>query len=205
MKKKNNKNDLSGMIKELIIIYQQISKDKNIMNVQYYNENEIANGFTLGKNLNKINENNYCEKINQIINDEEYQLIFIDLSVITMYLIFDNNKKLVSSSFSFIPYSESSKIEELSRYIRIDYDEKNKIEFTHSLVHTHIGPCKNNIRIPVDHIVTPSEFVYIILKYYYQDDSDIIKKFKVEQIDKEVLTTSEREKLFISFNKKKQI
>lgn len=50
----------------------------------------------------------------------------------------------------------------------MDFDEVGYKEYIHSLIHAHFGAEKNNeLRIPVEHVVLPYEFLFFVLKYIW--------------------------------------
>lgn len=53
-----------------------------------------------------------------------------------------------------------------NEYIRIDYDNSSNNSFFHAHAHIHIG-FRNTIRIPIDEVLLFSEFLAMILYFFY--------------------------------------
>jgi len=83
--------------------------------------------------------------------------------------------------------------------IRYDSDQNNYRPLIHSVSHLHIGHM-NNVRIPIDKIISPLQFVLFTIKHvYYQE-----WKEKVEddlEFIKERLTTSKNGELILTQDK----
>lgn len=70
------------------------------------------------------------------------------------------------------PYKENIE------YVRYDFDPSLYKNMKHSASHLHIG-IKNEIRIPLNSILTPLAFVDLIIRNVYKDDWEEAKKEKI--------------------------
>lgn len=64
------------------------------------------------------------------------------------------------------PVTEAGEI--TNEYIRIDYSNSSDNSFFHAYAHVHIG-FRNAIRIPIDEVLLFSEFLEMILYFFYPD------------------------------------
>lgn len=70
-------------------------------------------------------------------------------------------------NYCFIPSIIDNSI--VNEYLRVDFNHTNDNSFFHSFAHLHVG-FKNCIRIPMDEVMLFSEFLLMILYYYYPED-----------------------------------
>lgn len=206
---------------EFLKIWYNISQIKKFIN------NFKKNSDTFGKKTSKFTKKNYIDSYkNTIIENENYQLIFIDESVISFFYKFDNNNKIISYSLSYIPgihedivieeynYNDVKELLESSYkdYIRIDFEEEGYKEILHTKNHFHYRISENDesilrkdMRIPLYQILYPLDFIYIICKYIYHIEeenlgklTELIKKYNIER--RETLSEFEKTKLFMRFS-----
>lgn len=96
--------------------------------------------------------------------------------------------------------------ETVNEYIRIDYSDSSDNSFFHAYAHVHIG-FRNTIRIPIDEVLLFSEFLEMILYFFYSEQFEKFckDKYKVSNtVDKDVsgkltkhkILTKEIEKYF---------
>lgn len=197
-----NKTAKSIVQKQLLNIYQHFTKISIIQEVDYPTIIEKNNQIIIGNLSERISHNNYSESTRKMIENVEYTILLTDLSIISIYYVFDKiSENIIYGNLSFIPFKDSNEdLMSESKYIRIDYDNCGRKEYVHTLVHMHFSTYKNNVRIPLDHVVTPVEFVYIILKYFYEIDDPLLEKQDYsEKINAVVLSKNESKKLKISF------
>jgi len=96
-----------------------------------------------------------------------------------------------------------------NNYIRIDYDRTGKKQIVHTDIHMHFGiyPREESLtnsefRIPMEGILFPYEFMYIIFKYFYEVEDEYVSFLLREKYSKSVcLETNEWDKLVLSFNR----
>lgn len=189
----------------------------NILNS--YKEDE----FSIGHEALRVRYNYYMDIYDRMIEDESYSVLMLDDSMLNMYYIFNEKGEVQYHNLSFMPnykvdvhisdeegktkvQSEDANISHidlnrrLSNYVRIDYDEKGRQEFVHSLIHLHTSVFKEALRLPVDHYITPFEFLFFILKYIYHNKSDKLKKLEVSLSRSSTLTVEEGKKVRIRFS-----
>lgn len=205
---------------EFLKIWYNISQIKKFIN------NFKKNSDTFGQKTSKFTKKNYIDSYkNTIIENENYQLIFIDESVISFFYKFDSNNQIISYSLSYIPgihediviegynYNDVKELLESSYkdYIRIDLEEKGYKEILNTKNHFHYGISENdesilrkNVRIPLYQILYPLDFIYIICKYIYHIEeknlrklTELIKKYNIKR--RETLSELEKTKLFMKF------
>lgn len=190
--------------------FQSLSK-----NVSSVNSNLYADDRTIGVKSEIIRFNSYIESINSIIEKGEYSIEFIDGSMVNFWYEFDKAGKCVMHSISYMPYykdvndeeAEDANIDEyffcerVSQYLRIDYEEQGRKEFCHSLIHLHMGPGRDSLRIPVDSVIYPNDFMFFVLNYIYGEgiEDKYFEKRAEEDIIRDFLTEAEKERARISF------
>ena len=91
--------------------------------------------------------------------------------------------------------------ERVSQYLRIDYEEQGRKEFCHSLIHLHMGPGRDSLRIPVDSVIYPNDFMFFVLNYFYGEgiENKYFEKRAEEDIVRVFLTEAEKDRPRISF------
>ena len=135
--------------------------------------------------------------VNELIKNDNYYIIFNDFSILHFDYMFDESNNVMFSRLTYLPYIENETNQDIqySKYIRIDYEPDDHVEFVHTKCHMHIGIDKNNFRIPVATLFFPIEFIYFILKYIYHEDSEFLKLIKLENNKDTKLVESELNKL----------
>lgn len=93
--------------------------------------------------------------------------------------------------------------------IRYDYDKNEHQKYIHPISHLHIG-LNNSTRIPLDYIVTPQLFVYIVCMLQFKDewkkvvdDTKLIEEYKTIkkkalEIENNILDRDEKNIIFIN-------
>ena len=110
-------------------------------------------------------------------------------------------------------------LQKVYKYIRIDYDTNGYQEMIHTLVHMHIGLVKEyqdddaenddirdyEFRIPIYGVVYPYDFIYLILKYIYKENTTYIERLLNDNVGRNcTLRQEELEKWYFilgSFNR----
>lgn len=196
---------------------------RDFMKINILNKYEKSQN-SIGINSAKIKYENYIEIFNKMNEENTFCIQMIDGSLICMYYEFDLEMNLVYHNLSFIPsylkdiclneddmlgeefeYCDDLEISSidfnrrLSNYFRIDFDDVGRQEYYHALVHAHIGIFKDSVRLPINHYVTPFEFVYYIFKYIYREEDRLLDKFLFDFKRECKLTANEKEKIWINF------
>ena len=190
--------------------FERISKSVSGVNTNIYMDER-----TIGVKSEKIRFNSYVDSINSIIHNEGYSVEFIDGAMVNFWYEFDEKDNCCMHSISYIPYykdvldeeSEDANLDEdyfrehVSKYLRIDYEEQGRTEFCHSLIHMHLGPGRESLRMPVDSVIYPEDFMFFVLKYIYEEkiDSSIFDRRKSNEIGRYYLTDAEKQGPHISF------
>ncbi|MEK4236195.1 DUF2290 domain-containing protein [Paenibacillus sp. FSL H7-0714] len=181
-------------------------------------------GRQIGERTNKLTLENYHEVYKKMLEEQEFHLLINDESVISLFYLFDENGKVSQHSLSYIPSldieiyaSDTLSLENhisISRtannYIRIDYDKTGKKDVVHTDVHMHFGifhkqnhMSSSELRIPLEGILFPYEFIYIILKYLYDvEDEFLTALFEDKYIKFSCLEKKEQDKLILSFGER---
>jgi hypothetical protein len=206
-------------IEHLYIVQETIPV---INDVQIWN----IRGSEIGERTNKFTHSNFHEVYKEMLEEKKYNILINDESMISFHYLFDERGKIRLHNLSYIPsldmeiyLSENLSLENqilisksANNYIRIDYDRTGKKEIVHTDVHMHFGifpkeereGCMSNseFRIPVEGILYPYEFIYIILKYFYKVEDDYLFSLLEEKYSKSVcLEEKEGDKLILSFNR----
>lgn len=180
-------------------------------------------GRQIGERTNKLTLENYHEVYKKMLEENEFHLLMNDESIISFYYLFDENGKIYQHSLSYIPSldieiyaSDTLSLENhisISRtannYIRIDYDKIGKKNIVHTDVHMHFGVFHkqdhmsfSELRIPMEGILFPYEFIYVITKYLYDVDDEFLTKLLDEKYKKSsCLEVIEGDKLILSFGR----
>ena len=197
------KNDRKIIFNQLSNIYINYKKYDILMSVNYPSFKPIPKY--------RFNIYNYEEKFYEMYDKGHYSIVLYDYSMIVFDYRFDENDYIISHSLSFIPNIikendlieeneiEKEKVNMLSKYLRVDFTEEGFSEYHHSKVHFHLGIFNNDLRITSQCILYPNEFLYIILKYYYKDDSDFTNNLLIISNKACHLTENEQTKLRILF------
>lgn len=177
--------------------YAKLSKNVSSVNSNVYTDNR-----TIGVQSEKVRFKSYIESINSIIENNEYAIEFIDGAMVNFWYEFDKNGNCIMHSISYIPYYKDVTDEEIedanidvcdfcervSQYIRIDFEEQGRSDYFHSLIHLHMGPGRDSLRIPIDSVIYPDDFMFFVLNYIYRegiearyfekrDDSEMVRSF----------------------------
>lgn len=188
---------------------------QNIGTISVINGNFHERERAIGIKSEKITPERYVESFNKMESEETYTLTLIDDSLICLYYEFDETGVITKHELSFLP---SYKVEDESdeynddvspfelfkrirNYVRVDFDDVGYKEYTHSLIHAHFGCGKgNSIRIPVEHVVLPYEFLFFVLKYIYRIDDDELLTLQFTYGRGSKLTDNEKDKLRLLFS-----
>lgn len=188
------KQKLKNDIKKLIV---NLQKKNLISNPRFADRictnNVIETGTTVVKN-----EDEYDELRVKEYDNDKYLFVLDDGSFFQINYRF-NSINIESANLSFWPGNIKEK-----EYIRYDYASNEKDNFYHSSSHIHIG-LKTSIRIPVNKILYPSDFVLIILYLYNKEYFEKVKNFynidtlNLEKIENATLFSSNKEFLYINY------
>lgn len=193
-------------------------------NIVIINDSKIRKleQFRVGERTPKFTVQNYIENYRNMLLEKKYYIALYDDSLIDFYYEFDDYGKIIRHSLSFIPgidyetqeygkltYEEYLMVHEISKYyMRVDYDLTGKQPILHTDVHLHIGLHDRNdedikeLRIPLESIMYPNEFLYIIFKYYYHvEDRDLECLFGSTYNKSCLLDDYELDKLVLAFNR----
>lgn len=223
-KRSENRKSEYDIVCRQFLTFQQLEEDIDIINIvgKYKgSKNEI------GENTDHLKFDTYKELFDSILREEEYTILLLDDSLITMNYIFDDEGRIQKHNLSFVPSykndlmienderyvldsesDEDANISEvdiarrLSSYIRIDYDNVGKQLYYHSTVHMHIGVFDNGLRLPLQHAVYPNEFLFLIFKYIYQIEDGKLGKLENEYSKECLLSELELSKFKISYGNK---
>lgn len=105
-----------------------------------------------GEKTSKFTIKNYMDRYDEIVKDKQYQILFKDESLISLYYKFNSDGDIIQHNLSFIPSIDNYIIleedgKEVNRllmnsftdYFRIDFDKTGYQEITHCENHAHIG------------------------------------------------------------------
>lgn len=177
----------------------------------------------IGERTGKFTQVTYPDLYKELLLNEKYHLLINDESVISFYYLFDENKKIKKHNLSFIPSLDMDVyladeislndriliLQNTNNYLRIDYDSKGKKDIVHTDVHMHYGIFHteyekdySELRIPFEGVLYPYEFIYIILKYIYEVENEVLDFLLEEKYNKDsFLEQSELDKLVLTFNR----
>ncbi|MGE7869547.1 DUF2290 domain-containing protein [Bacillus paramycoides] len=211
------------VINQLTNLYLVQEKIPNINNskIQEIKENSV------GRRTPKFTIRTYVEVYRDMLLNEKYNLLLNDDSIIDFHYEFNDEGKIIGHNLSFIPGldAEISLNEDMpnmedqimilitaANYLRIDYDLTGKKNIVHTDVHMHYGLFErgekgegllSELRIPIEGILYPYEFIYIVLKYIYEvSDDDLQFLLDFEYSKKHCLEECEFDKLILSFDRK---
>lgn len=185
------KSERKQIIEEWQWIYANFPKFKLIEDMK----NVLEINHSLGINAGHFKSTNYVDLYNQTFENEDYSICLMDYSLICMNYVFDASGKTISHNLMYIPCptneEENESLNEvLSKYIRVDYDRFGYKKTIHTLVHLHTNIYKSQMRIPIMHILTPKDFLFVILKYVYHSDDEIVNSLLVDK-ERDILLDSE--------------
>ena len=176
------KSERKQIIEEWQWIYANFPRFKLIADMK----NAVEVNHALGVNAGHFKPTNYIDLYNQTFENETYSICLSDYSLICMSYVFDSRGKTISHNLMYIPCptneeENESLHESLSKYLRVDYDQSGYKKTVHTRVHLHTNIYKSKMRIPIVHILTPKDFLYIVLKYVYHSDDTIVDTLLVEK------------------------
>lgn len=189
----------------------------NDVNIYKIDKNEI------GERTNKLTQITYPDVYKELLEEEKYNILINDESIISFHYVFDDKNKIEKHSLSFIPsldleicLSEEQTLnnrivilQNTNNYLRIDYDKTGKKDIVHTDVHLHFGIFHteyeqeySEFRIPLEGIFYPNEFIYLIFKYVYNVEDKYVNFLLEDKYIKEHrLEDCELDKLILSFNR----
>lgn len=170
-----NKSERKQIAEELQWLYANFPKFDLISDMK----NLSLRDNQLGINVGHFKESNYKDLYTKTFEDELYTICLSDYSLICMNYQFDYKGNTTAHNLMYIPspLNEDEHIsfqESISKYIRIDFDQSGYTETVHTLVHLHTSIYKSKMRIPIQHIITPKDFLYIIFKYLYHSNEPLV-------------------------------
>lgn len=221
----SSKNYLKGILarkkmSDLTIVREQFNKIWELESIPFIlkTEHPSIKKNSIGKTSGKFTYSNYYERYKECIDDNNYQLMMQDESIITMFYSFNDNESISKYNLSFIP-SLNCEIDEnnceinniigdVENYVRIDLDEKGYEKIVHEKQHLHLGlnfNTKNNerhkIRLPIGEKLYPFDFIYLILKFVYNMSEKYSKYFDSVCKDERCKVININEQLFhIKYN-----
>lgn len=189
----NKISDRKSILGELQWIYANFPRFNLIADMK--NVSLIKN--ILGCNVGHIKPSNYVDLYNYIFENELYTICLSDYSLICMSYIFDYRGKLLSHNLMYIPCPTNEEENEtlhetISKYLRVDYDVSGYKKTIHTQVHLHTNIYKSKMRIPVAHIMSPKDFLFVVLKYIYHSDEAYVNSL-LDTRKREVLLDLEDE------------
>lgn len=201
----NLKNEAKIVFDELMYIYKNYYSSGMISQCKYPKYDEKNKKF--GNEKFRISRKNYLKDFIKIGENGMFFLEFYDESLVSISYEFDGNGQIVRFELSFIPSFESPLFKNhdehsiLSKYIRIDFDNEGYKKITHPKIHLHNNLERDGLRIPLNTIIYPSEFVYLILRYYYDYDwVNLYKRLSGFTKGKEMLDDEEKKLFYLSIN-----
>lgn len=136
------------------------------INGEFYSNRHIISS----KYTRFSNEQDYLERYYKQYENGEFLAAFSDgafLQINYEFSVRSKNKSYLSKmNLCYLPSVVDDKV--LNEYMRLDYNNSDDNSFFHSFAHLHIG-FRNTIRIPVEDVTLFSEFMRIILYFYYPD------------------------------------
>ena len=197
----NVKSDRKLILGELQWIYANFPRFDLIADMK--NVSLVQN--VLGCNVGHFKESNYVELYNSAFENELYTICLSDYSLISMYYTFDYRGKIISHNLMYIPCPTSeendSLQETISKYLRVDYDISGYKQTIHTQVHLHTNIYKSKMRIPVAHIMTPKDFLYVILKYVYHSGESFVDSLLEEKKREIMLDSTDESKMRLMLGK----
>lgn len=169
---KNKKNDFELVKDHLRYINNHSWKIKNLDTIHIPAESKSGNEWIIGKSI-FLDDFSFEKKIEKILEEESYFIVFNDGGLIHIAYSFDSNGMIKRHTLFFVNIYNSSS------YIRLDY---SSIEEKHSKSHMHtsLKPSKDlfEFRIPINSPVYPRTFLLFVLTNYYNFDCKGIDSFK---------------------------
>lgn len=120
-----------------------------------------------------VDEANFDQRIQKILDEETYFIIFNDGGIIHLAYSFDSNGSIKKHTLFFANMFDSSV------YLRLDYSS-NEEKHNKSHMHTSLKHSNSSyeFRIPVNSPVFPRSFLLFILTNYYSFDCAKIDDYK---------------------------
>lgn len=202
--KKTKTSDKKVIFDEIIYLYNSSYKFNNLANVVHPGSFD-SNRF--GIFIPRIALSNYTEIFSIVSEESLFMIELNDGSFICYSYEFSKDNALKEFSLSFLPNPDSKHLSFDScdyngeYYLRIDYKPEDYKKFIHPKLHLHTS-FYNHIRFPVDSIITPLRFLFLILRFIYNSDEDTVlleKKMKEENYfnERQILSREEIDKLFL--------
>jgi hypothetical protein len=176
----------------------------------------------IGDRTGKFTISNYIGRYNETLENNNYQILFYDESLISFFYEFDEIGNVSRCSLSFIPsvdvdidlsdYKMDEVVKDLlletyGDYLRIDFDETGYRKAIHTRNHMHRGigyrskDCaRKEIRFPFLHLLYPLDFIDIICRYVYHVDESVLEKLTFSDRKRIILESDEQQLLALSFN-----
>lgn len=208
MPKESEKTDFDLVLKQFEWIYCNYARNGWVRSTWYPRSISGAtrDEVVLGNKISFFNPSNYCETRKNVLLNNEYCILFRDGSLFLASYHF-LNKHLCESSLEYIPWDDdqddnfnSHDQSLLSKYFRVDYCEKTSDVPDEAKSHLHLSLFQNDIRIPVDHVMTPIECLSFLETFYRKNLSTIPEEdLRGETLDILPLSQAESRLHFLSF------
>ena len=171
---------------------------------------EISDKF-VGQISERLNPNNYDVHFEEMYINSRYSIMLDDDSLVFFEYRFDNADNLIQHNLSFVPTPfqfsnesdddqlDSSQYGYLGKYLRIDFDDLGRTEFTHTHVHMHMGLFEHSTRFPISHVISPLEFMSLIFTHFYGQPISFPELAQMDSQHKLRLTPKEDNHFKLSF------
>lgn len=195
------------VIKQLQWLYCNAHSYPLIKDINYP---EITDKF-VGQISERLNPNNYDAHFEEMYIDSRYSILLDDDSLVFFEYRFDADENLIQHNLAYVPtpfqFSNESDDEQLdssqygylSKYVRIDFDDLGRTEFTHTYVHMHMGLFEHATRFPISHVISPLEFISLIFTHFYGQPISFPVIAELDSRHKSRLSPGEDEHFKLSF------
>lgn len=183
------------------------------------------NSSSIGQDTDHISAKNYKSYFDEYLKKGTYALSMIDDSMIFMSYTFNEEKRIIGHTLSFLPTYKSELFEDtmlqpipnsddlfdiedtdvdafnarINQYIRIDLNPKGREKYYHTLSHMHIGFGNKKLRLPLQCVFYPNEFLYLIFKYVYHFEDGILSSLECNIPKACLMDDDEMKKLRMAF------
>lgn len=168
-----NKTQYDVIKKQMFLIYNNFTKIDEIMDCFQPAIPDFSVERTIGKTIS-LSNSGYNDDYFKMREKNIPFIVNKDDSAISIFYEFDENGNIIKSSMSYVPF------EKYECYFRIDFNElKNESDYIyHPRSHMHISIEGDFCRIPMNFVCTPFDFLYLVYKYIYKKDYELLKSFR---------------------------